>query len=190
MRPRASESSTPTTPSIRWSWRARTRRSWSSATRTGRFRSRSCARVAGGSSTPRLAVMKFSIDASAAMSSARSRLASPMSTRSRNTAEKGVAGNGVYAQRIVSTAGQEGRPLLAGAIRRGRKSAGRACRRGGGGGLSRRPAAHPVSRLLLQDPHPAGTECTRRRPGLRRARQDDRRLRAGRLSGGVPEFRA
>ena len=60
-------------------------------------------------------------------------------------------------------AGQEGRPLLAGAIRRGREPARRARRQRRGGGVSRRPAAHSLSRLLLQGAHPAGPERARRR---------------------------
>ena len=68
-------------------------------------------------------------------------------------------------------AGQEGRSLLAGAIRRGREPARRARRQCRRGGLSRRPAAHALSRLLLQGSHQAGTERARRRAGLRRARQ-------------------
>ena len=103
-------------------------------------------------------------------------------------AEKGVAGNGVYAQRIVSRPGKKDGLYWPAQSGDGRESAWRACRQRRGGGISRRPAAHAVSRLLLQGSHPAGAERARRRPGLRRARQHDWRFRAGRLSGRVPEL--
>ena len=49
--------------------------------------------------------------------------------------------------------------------------------------------SHAVSRLLLQDPDQAGPGGRGRRGGLHRKRQDDRRVRARRLSRGIPQFR-
>jgi Protein of unknown function (DUF2950) len=100
-------------------------------------------------------------------------------------AEAGVAGNGVYAQRIVSRQGKKDGlywPAQSSADESPLGELAGQCRRGG---LSRRPAARALSRLLLQGSHQARTELVRRRTGLCRARQDDRRLRVGGLSGGV-----
>ena len=84
--------------------------------------------------------------------------------------------------------GQEGRPVLAGRGGRAAKPARR-------GGRATRPARLPrrqrraVSRLLLQDPDPAGRQGAGRRARLHRRRQDDRRLRAGRLAGRIRQLR-
>ena len=103
--------------------------------------------------------------------------------------EKGVSGSGVYAQRIVSTAGkkdglywpvqsgEEGSPLG--------ELAAAAASEGYRPGQQRIPYHGYYYKVLSRQ----GPECAGRRPGLRRARQDDRRLRAGRLSGGVQELR-
>jgi hypothetical protein len=72
----------------------------------------------------------------------------------------------VYAQRIISSPAKKDSP-----------------------GLPRRPRPDPVSRLLLQDPDPAGPGRARRRGGLCGARQHDRRLCAARLSGRVRQLR-
>ena len=71
-------------------------------------------------------------------------------------AEKGVAGNGVYAQRIVSQPGTKDGLYWPAAIGRGRKPARRARRRRRGGRLSCRAAAHALSRLLLPGAHRQG----------------------------------
>ena len=98
-------------------------------------------------------------------------------------AEKAFGGsNGVYAQRIVSSpgkkdglywpaaAGEQESPLgeaVAAATRRGYRVG----------------ASRSVPRLLLQGADAAGRDRARWRAELHRQRQDDRRLRAGRLSG-------
>ena len=92
------------------------------------------------------------------------------------------AGTGVYAQR--SSARPARRTACTGQPRRAKKkSARRVVRHRVPPRLSRRPRPFAVSRLLLQDPDTAGTGRSGRCCRLRRQGQDDRRLRARRLSG-------
>ena len=104
-------------------------------------------------------------------------------------AEKGVAGNGVYAQRIVSQPGKKDGLYWPAQAREDESPLGELAAGAATGGLSLRPAAHSLPRLLLPRAHPTGGERTRRRTRLRGARQDDRRVRPGRLSGAVWKLR-
>ena len=99
------------------------------------------------------------------------------------------AGAGVYAARFVSETGTKERALLAECGGRRGKPARRTIRRRVAPRLSpgRRPRA--VSRLLLQNTDQTGTPRARRGDRLRRQRQDDRGLRAGGLSGSIPQLR-
>lgn len=104
-------------------------------------------------------------------------------------AEKGVAGNGVYAQRIVSHPGTKDGLYWPAASEEDESPLGGPRRQRSGRRLPCRAAAHALPRVLLPGAHTPGAERTRRCNRLRGTWQDDRRVRAGGLSGGIRQFR-
>jgi hypothetical protein len=103
-------------------------------------------------------------------------------------AEKGVAGNGVYAQRIVSQPGKKDGLYWPAASEEDESPLGdlaaSAAAEGYRAGQQRMPYHGYYYRVLTRQ-----AERTRRRNRLRGTWQDDRRVRAGGLSGGIRQFR-
>ena len=94
------------------------------------------------------------------------------------------AGVGAYAQRIVSRPGRKD-GLYWPAQPGDESPIGERAARATAEGYRVAQGRTPFPRLLLQGPDAAGAGRPRRRDRLHRARQHDRRLRAGGLSGGV-----
>ena len=88
-------------------------------------------------------------------------------------AERGISGNGVYAQRIMSTAGKKD-GLYWPSENMNESPLGELAASAAAEGYRFSPQQRiPVSRLFLQGPDPPGRQCTRRRNRLSDPRQDD-----------------
>ena len=95
------------------------------------------------------------------------------------------AGVGVYAQRFISTDGKTDGLYWPAASGQEESPLGSLFATASAQGYHAGEWTLAVSRLLLQNPHPAGSRRRWRRGRLYRQWQDDRRLRDGRLSGGI-----